>query len=100
MPLSMYSLLTSCSSEIIWVRYSLLMKGLEIPMVKGPVPAAASVAGISVAEASVAAGGSVAGACVAAGAWVAVAGEPQATIMEAMVIMTVTSKTSFLLLVD
>ncbi len=32
----MYSLLTSINSAIIWVRYSLLMNGFEMPMVNFP----------------------------------------------------------------
>src|SRR5512142_3111119 len=54
MPLAMYSALTALRSSIIWVRYSLLMNELEMPMVN-----------FLAAGASVAAG---AGAWVAAGA--------------------------------
>src|SRR5215207_11061596 len=99
----MYSWLTAINSSIICVRYSLLMNGLEIPIVYGaPSPAGASVPGASVAAgasvgASVA-GASVAGASVAAGA--SVGGAPQAAIMDAMVINMVTNKTSFLLFLD
>src|SRR5215216_2508678 len=98
----MYSWLTSINSSIIWVRYSLLMNGLEIPMVNGPPAAAGSVAGASVAADSVAgisvAGASVAGASVAGGA--SVVGAAQAVIMDRMVTITVTSKTNFLLFAD
>src|SRR5688500_13695915 len=79
------------------------MKGLEIPMVNGPSPAAgasvagASVAGISVAGISVA-GISVAGASVAAGA--SVVGAAQAASMDVIVIHTITNKTNFLLLLN
>src|SRR5918994_6681804 len=101
----MYSWLTAISSSIICVRYSLLMKGLEIPIVNGaPSAPGASVAGASVGASVIAsvgasvAGASVAGASVAAGG--SVWGAPQAAIMDAIVISTVTNKTSFLLFVD
>src|SRR6266536_4256386 len=100
MPLSTYSLLTSCNSEIICVRYSLLMNGLEIPTVNFfPAGAwvAASVAAC-VAGASVTAGACVAGACVATGA--CVAGVPHAASRDMMVMETSAIKTSFLLLLD
>src|SRR5215213_3502022 len=97
----MYSWLTSINSSIICVRYSLLINGLEIPMVNGAPSApgasvAASVAGASVAAASV--GASVAGMSVGSGA--SVAGAPQAAIRDAIVMKTVTNKTSFLLFLD
>src|SRR5688572_13130753 len=98
----MYSWLTSINSSIICVRYSLLIKGLDIPMVYGAPSAAGSVPGASVAGDSVAgisvAGDSVAGASVAGGA--SVVGAAQAVIMDRMVIITVTSKTNFLLFAD
>src|SRR5688500_7507502 len=103
----MYSWLTSINSSIICVRYSLLINGLEMPIVNGAPSAAgwvpgASVAGDSVAGISVAgisvAGASVAGASVAGGA--SVVGAAQAVIMDRMVIITVTSKTNFLLFSD
>src|SRR5688572_14361198 len=98
----MYSWLTSINSSIICVRYSLLINGLEMPIVNGTPSAAgwvpgASVAGDSVAGISVA-GASVAGASVAGGA--SVVGAAQAVIMDRMVIITVTSKTNFLLFSD
>src|SRR5690606_3565283 len=98
----MYSWLIWINSSIICVRYSLLMKGLEMPMVKGaPSAPGASVAGASV-GASVAgisvAGGAVAGGWVGGGA--SVVGAPQAASREAIVINTVNSKTNFLLWVD
>src|SRR6187200_763289 len=97
----MYSLFTSISSSIICVRYSLLINGLEIPMVYGAPSAAgasvaASVAGASVAATSV--GASVAGISVGLGA--SVAGAPQAAIRDATVIKIVSNRTSFLLFLD
>src|SRR4051794_21684299 len=68
-PLSMYSLLVSISSWIICVRYSLLMKGFEIPMVNFLPGAAAAVLPAAVVADSVAAaviaGDSVAAAVIA-----------------------------------
>src|SRR5215207_534267 len=95
----MYSWLTSINSSIIWVRYSLLMKGLEIPIVNGPSPpAGASVAGSSVEPgASVAAGASVVGAWVAGAS---VAGVAQAAIRDRIATITVISRTNFLLFAD
>src|SRR5687768_11303055 len=99
----MYSWLTAISSSIICVRYSLLINGLDTPIVNGAPSAAGSVAGASVAGASVA-GGSVAGASVAgtsvAGGGASVVGAAQAVIMDRMVTSTVTSKTNFLLFGD
>src|SRR5512135_2498101 len=81
MPCAIYSALTALSSSIIWVRYSLLMKEFEMPMVN--FLAGAAVAGAAVAGAAVA-GATVAGAAVAgAGAWVGAAvGVPQAASMD------------------
>src|SRR5512143_4110217 len=86
MPLAIYSALTALSSSIICVRYSLLMKELEMPMVN-----------FLAAGASVAAGaaGWVAGASVAAGAGVAAGA--QAASMDAMAIIAVATSTNFLM---